>query len=244
MKKVLLLLMLFILLFVNYQPAYSLRALSANYELVLNVPTKRLLLYNKGLLEKEYPVGVGKALTPTPLGEFKITRKISNPAWVNPYRQSNVISSGPSNPIGQYWLGFALNTKNQEYGFHATSDLNSIGKASTHGCIRMYPQHVKELFDLVKIGTAVHIIYNPVEVKEYENKLFIRAYPDIYGYMDDSLYIKFAKNQLTGANLVQEKNLYKAIESKDEKDYFIGWTGAQNTIPTDDSVPDGKGGLN
>ena len=240
MKKVLSLLLVFSLL--NLLPALALRNLAGVYELVLNIPAKKLVLYNRGLAEKEYPVGVGKSLTPTPLGRFKIVRKIHNPAWVNPYRQSTVVPPSETNPIGKYWLGFAMNKKSQEYGFHATTDLSSVGQASTHGCIRMYPEDIKELFGLVKLGTFVHVIYNPVEVKEFQNKLFVRAYPDIYGYMTEEEYLQFAKNQLSGANLVQEQNLYKAIASKDSKDYFIGWTGAEK-LNEQEQGPTEKGRL-
>lgn len=227
----------------SFLPAYSLRSLNQQYELVLNVAAKKLILYNNSQPQKEYPVGVGKSLTPTPLGEFKIVRRIYNPAWVNPYRQSKVIAPGETNPIGQYWLGFAMNKKTQEFGFHATTDLSSVGQASTHGCIRLYPEDMKEVFNLVKVGTLVHVIYNPIEVKEFQNKLFVRVHPDIYNYMSDEEYIKFAKDQLTGANLVKEQNLYKAIASKDGKDYFIGWTGAEQ-LNEQQSGPVEKGKIN
>lgn len=241
MKK-LICLILVICLF-NFMPALALRQLNQGYELVLNVATRKLILYSNHLPFKEYPVGVGKSLTPTPLGEFKVVRRIYNPSWVNPYRQSKVLPPGPNGPIGQYWLGFAMNRKNQEYGFHATGDLNSVGKASTHGCIRLNPNDMKEIFNIISVGTPVHVIYNPIEVKEFQNKLFVRAYPDIYNYMNDEEYLTFAKNQLSGANLVREQNLFKAIASKDEKDYFIGWTGTQE-LNEQDTGPVEKGRLN
>ena len=227
----------------SFLPALSLRALNESYELVLNIPAKKLFLFNRGEVIKEYLVGVGSSLTPTPLGDFKVVRRIHNPAWINPYRQSKIIAPGEANPIGRYWLGFAMNKRNQEYGFHATMDLNSIGKASTHGCIRLYPQDMQELFNLVGVNTPVHVIYNPVEVQEFQNKLFVRVYPDIYNYMEEQEFIKFAKNQLSGANLVQEQNLYKAIASKDGKDYFIGWTGTDQ-LNGQESGPIEKGKLN
>ena len=240
MKKLLLL-----LLFLAYStiPAFSLRPLNAGYELVLNVAAKKLTVYSNGAPVKEYPVGVGTATTPTPLGEFKVVRRIYNPAWVNPYHQSKVTSPGDHNPIGQYWIGFALNKKNQEFGIHSTRDLNSIGKASTHGCVRMYSENMKELFNLVNIHTPIHVIYNPVEVKEFQNRLFIKVHPDIYSYMSNDEYIKFAKNQLSGANLVKEENLYTAISNRDEKDYFIGWTGAEK-LNDQEAGPVDKGKLN
>ena len=136
-----------------------------------------------------------------------------------------------------------MNKKNQEYGFHSTQDLNSVGQASTHGCIRLYPEDMKELFGLVKVGIRVHVIYNPVEVKEFQNRLFVRTHPDIYNYMTDEEYLQFAKSQLSGANLVEEKNLYKAIANKDGKDYFIGWTGTER-LNEPEIGPVNKGKLN
>ena len=235
--------LLFLVMFLAIQPCSALRKLNQGYELILNVAAKKLILYTNGVEVKEYPVGVGKSLTPTPLGEFEIVRRIQNPAWVNPYRQSKIVPPSANGPIGQYWLGFALNKKSQEYGFHGTSDLSSVGQASTHGCIRLYPQDMEELFNLISLGTVVHVIYNPVEVKEFQNKLFVRVHPDIYSYMTEEEYLKFAKNQLTGANLVREQNLYKAIASKDGKDYFIGWTGAEQ-LNDQDQGPVEKGKLN
>ena len=243
MKKILISLFVVSLFTFSFLPAFSLRTLNESYELVLNIPARKLLLFNSGSVIKEYSVGVGSSLAPTPLGEFKIVRRIHNPAWVNPYRQSKIIAPGETNPIGRYWLGFAMNKKNQEYGFHATTDLNSVGKASTHGCIRLYPQDMQELFNLVSVNTSVHVIYNPVEVQEFQNKLFVRVYPDIYNYMEEQEFIRFAKNQLSGANLVQEQNLYKAIASKDGKDYFIGWTGTDQLNELE-SGPVEKGKLN
>ena len=242
MKRVLVFLLIVSLF--DFLPAFSLRTLNEGYELVLNIPAKKLLLFDRGgTVIKEYAVGVGSSLTPTPLGDFKIVRRINNPSWINPYRQSKIIAPGETNPIGRYWLGFAMNKKNQEYGFHATSDLNSIGKASTHGCIRLYPQDMQELFNLVSVNIPVHVIYNPVEVQEFQNKLFVRVYPDIYNYMEETEFLRFAKNQLSGANLVQEQNLYKAIANKDGKDYFIGWTGAEE-LNDQESGPVEKGKLN
>lgn len=244
MKKLFLTLLVFVLGLSQLLPAYSLRTLNAGYELVLNVPTRKLLLFNRGVLEKEYMVGVGKSLTPTPIGHFKVVRRILNPAWVNPYRQSKVIESGASNPIGKYWLGFAMNKKNQEFGFHSTSNLDSLGEASTHGCVRLHPKEMEELYNLVSVGTPVHVIYNPIEVKEYENKLFVKVFPDIYNYMNEEMYLSFAKNQLSGANLVQEDNLYKAISNKDAKDYFIGWTGAKELNEQDEGITNKNSSIN
>ena len=92
MKKTLISLFVISLFALSFLPAFSLRALNESYELVLNIPANKLLLFNRGAVIKEYTVGVGSSLTPTPLGDFKVVRRIHNPAWVNPYKQSKIIS--------------------------------------------------------------------------------------------------------------------------------------------------------
>lgn len=86
-----------------------------------------------------YPIAVGKPATPTPLGVYNILTKIVNPGGV----------------LGTRWLG--LNIPNGPYGIHGTFKPDSIGKAISNGCIRLYNHDVEELFSLVRIGTTVII---------------------------------------------------------------------------------------
>jgi len=95
-------------------------------------------------------VAVGKAATPTPQGEFRIINRIPNPTW---YWPGKIVGPGKDNPLGSRWMG--LNAPG--FGIHGTNAPQSIGKAASHGCIRMRKRDLEELFDLVTVGITVEL---------------------------------------------------------------------------------------
>lgn len=100
---------------------------------------RKLYLEDGQRTGRVYPIAVGKPSTPTPLGACHIITKIVNPGGV----------------LGTRWLG--LDIPNGPYGIHGTFQPDSIGKAVSNGCIRLYNNNVEELFSLVRIGTTVII---------------------------------------------------------------------------------------
>ena len=68
-----------------------------------------------------------------------------------------MIPAGPDNPLGTRWIG--LSTKG--YGIHGTNVEDSIGKAASHGCIRMHRTDLEELFAQVEVGDEVEIRAEP-----------------------------------------------------------------------------------
>lgn len=118
--------------------------------IVVSLADRKLALFEGGRLVKSYDVAVGKASTPSPRGEFVIARRIANPTWYGPHK---VVGPGKANPVGTRWIG--LNVKG--YGIHGTNVPSSIGKAASHGCIRMRNADVEELFQLVEPGVAVEL---------------------------------------------------------------------------------------
>ncbi|MED1467762.1 L,D-transpeptidase family protein [Bacillus salipaludis] len=107
------------------------------YSIDVSVGKRRLALYHNGKLVKIFPIAVGKMLTNTPTGEFVIVN-----------RQMN-----PGGPFGVMWLSLSK----QGYGIHGTNNPSSIGKAVSHGCVRMYNRDVLQLSDTVPNGTRVVI---------------------------------------------------------------------------------------
>ncbi|MFD2617837.1 L,D-transpeptidase [Terrilactibacillus laevilacticus] len=97
----------------------------------------KLKLFDDDTLIKEYPIAVGKILTPTPVGTYTIINKQPN----------------PGGPYGAFWMGLSK----PHYGIHGTNNPASIGKDVSLGCIRMYNQDVLELSTRVPIGTKVKI---------------------------------------------------------------------------------------
>lgn len=105
--------------------------------IIVDLSDRRLHLLQDGRVVRSYPVGIGKMLTGTPTGEFKVVNK-------EPH---------PGGPFGAFWIGLSK----PHYGIHGTNDPSSIGKLVSHGCIRMYNRDVLELERQVPIGTPVTI---------------------------------------------------------------------------------------
>ncbi|HNV87225.1 MAG TPA: L,D-transpeptidase family protein [Candidatus Omnitrophota bacterium] len=121
------------------------------YVLVVDKSEKKLLWTRDGETLKSYPVSIGREETDTPEGEFTIVNKVVNPIWYRLNQQYPPDS--PENLLGSRWMG--LNVKG--YGIHGTKRPGNIGKAVSHGCVRMLNKDVEELFQWVPVGTKVMI---------------------------------------------------------------------------------------
>ena len=119
-------------------------------QIIVSIPDRQLALIEEGRVLKIYSVAVGAEVSPSPEGEFTVMSRLENPGY---YKPGTVIAPGKSNPLGTRWMG--LNKKG--YGIHGTNLPNSIGKAASHGCIRMRQQDLEELFALVRVGDKVQL---------------------------------------------------------------------------------------
>ena len=119
-------------------------------EIDLSEHACRLLL--DGRFFKRYDVGVGKPDSPTPPGEYTIDVMEKNPDW---YTADGKIPFGdPRNELGTRWMGWSLDS----FGIHGTSNPSSIGKDSSHGCVRMRNEDVEELYDFLPYKTKVKVV--------------------------------------------------------------------------------------
>ncbi len=118
--------------------------------LLVSITDCKLALIENGEVKKIYSVAVGKKSTPSPTGSFHVVTRLTNPGY---YHKGKVVPPGPQNPLGVRWIG--LDQKG--YGIHGTNEPKSIGKAASHGCIRMSKADVVELFTLVQSGDEVQI---------------------------------------------------------------------------------------
>ncbi|HEY9692954.1 MAG TPA: L,D-transpeptidase [Oculatellaceae cyanobacterium] len=133
------------------KPAKNLKRLE------IKLSTRKVTLYQGKKPIKSYRVAVGRRGWETPTGKFKVKNMVRNPTWISPFTGAVIPGGTSKNPLGQYWIGFWTNGKNW-IGFHGTPSTASIGKAASHGCIRMYNRDVQELFKQVKIGTPVTVV--------------------------------------------------------------------------------------
>lgn len=116
------------------------KAPEGELSIVINTYKRTLILYADGEVFKTYPVAIGKPSTKSPIGEWAIITKSKD--W--------------GGGFGTRWLG--LNVPWGIYGIHGTNKPWSIGRAASHGCIRMFNRDVEELFEWVPRKTRVKII--------------------------------------------------------------------------------------
>jgi lipoprotein-anchoring transpeptidase ErfK/SrfK len=133
----------------NPQPAPSIKA--TKRVIIVSLEDRKLALVEDGQVKKVYTVAVGKASTPSPVGEFTIERRVANPTYSH---DGKVVPAGPHNPVGTRWMGLSIHG----YGIHGTNEPRSIGKAASHGCIRMARADLEDLYPMVQVGDAVELI--------------------------------------------------------------------------------------
>ena len=119
--------------------------------IVVSLEDRKLALVEDGQVLKVYPVAIGKPATPSPVGTFTVKSHVKNPTYSHDGR---VILPGPGNPVGTRWMGLSL----KGYGIHGTNEPKSIGKAASHGCIRMAKADLEELFPMVMVGDTVELV--------------------------------------------------------------------------------------
>ncbi|MBW3608155.1 MAG: L,D-transpeptidase/peptidoglycan binding protein [Actinobacteria bacterium] len=118
---------------------------------------KQARVFRRGNLVKTYTVAVGTAEYPTPTGRYVVQTMQKNPAWNVPQSEwagalagQTIPSGDPRNPLVARWIGI-----NGSVGFHGTASSGSLGTAASHGCIRMAPADVIDLYERVSTGTPV-----------------------------------------------------------------------------------------
>jgi L,D-transpeptidase ErfK/SrfK len=119
-------------------------------QVLVSIADRKLAVLEDGRVLKVFPVAVGATDSPSPAGEFQIINRLTNPTY---YHTGTVIPAGPANPLGTRWMG--LNLKG--YGIHGTNAPRSIGKAASHGCIRLSKRDLEQLFEMVRVGDTVAI---------------------------------------------------------------------------------------
>lgn len=182
-------------------------------ELVLNVPTNRLLVYEDGEHTRTYKVSIGLPGYETPPGEYNIRNVIWNPWWHPPdseWAQGREIESpGPANPMGRIKLYFA-----PLLYIHGTVETASLGRPASRGCVRMRND------DLIELTRLIHSYASPKVSPELIDRLeashtetrtigldravkftahysiaavndgFLVIYPDVYGLLDEQVRVE------------------------------------------------------
>ncbi len=132
-----------------------------------------------------YPIGIGRLGWSTPLGTTRITQKVANPTWTPPQSIRDehaargdilppVIPAGPDNPLGLFALRLGFTTG--AYLIHGTNKAYGVGMRVSHGCIRLYPDHIEHLFSLVRPGTAVRVMNQAYKLGVRGGEYYLEAH--------------------------------------------------------------------
>jgi L,D-transpeptidase ErfK/SrfK len=156
--------------------------------IVVNVAAMRIYYFPPAKAgEKQvvytYPIGIGKVGWSTPEGKTKVVSKQKNPEWrptasIRAEHKKNgeilpaVVPAGPDNPLGTHkmtlgWPSYLIHGTNKPYG---------VGLRSSHGCLRLYPEDIPRLFDMVGPGTQVQVVNQPFVFGWHGDELYLQAY--------------------------------------------------------------------
>jgi len=153
--------------------------------IVVNLPEMRLYDFSGGKdYIMTYAVSIGRSEWATPLGTLRVIQRSERPTWTPPASVRQVLAAqgeilpavvppGPDNPLGE----FALRLSNPSYLIHGTNWPEGIGMRATHGCIRLGPADIEHLFARTPLGTAVHIVNEPVKAGWDGDTLYLEAHP-------------------------------------------------------------------
>lgn len=174
---------------------------------VVNIPEMRLYYYHPRKSDgtqtvTTFPVGLGRDEWRTPQGKFKIRGKTVNPTWnippsiqkerieKNGYTETSIPGGSPDNPLGKHRIELTL----PMYMIHGTNIPWGVGMQVSHGCIRLYPEDIEQLFPMVPVGAAGQFVYEPVKIGARNGRIYAEIHKDIYGMVP--AYFSTARNIL------------------------------------------------
>ncbi len=204
---------------------------SRGRNMIVNTGEMRLYYYtNHDTQVYTFPIGMGVLDFKTPSGMFRVIEKKTKPAWHIPkslqakYGMA-VMPPGPDNPLGDYKLTLSWG----DYGIHGTHMPLGVGRLVSHGCTRMYPEHIKQLFPLVPVGATVEYIYQPAQVGFKHGRIYLSVHEDLYFKIRSMLL--HVLNLLESRGLAEQVDMRKVMQVVEE----------QKGMPVD--VTRGGGGL-
>ncbi len=172
-------------------PKRRLLPMAARSGIVINLPEHRLYYFpparpGTAAEVRSYPVSIGKMDWNTPLGSTRIVQKVRNPPWYPPKSVRDehakrgdvlpaMVPAGPDNPLGLFAM--RLGIPGGAYLIHGTNRPAGVGMQVTHGCMRLYPEDIEELFGAVSVDTPVSIVNQPFKIGWHAGQLWIEVHP-------------------------------------------------------------------
>jgi len=200
--------------------------------IVLNVPEFRLYYFpdDDGSRVFTYPISVGRQEWNTPLGRATVVRKTELPTWYPPESVRtehaergdplpSVVPPGPDNPLGEHAIYLSM----PGYLIHGTNEPRGLGMRVSHGCIRMFPEDIAALFQMVDPSETVMIVNQPYKLGWGEGGLFLEAHPP---FVEES-------EEWTATELTR---LYVGATS--ERNVQVRWNQAEAVMTASSGMPE------
>ncbi len=180
--------------------------------IIINKSTNQLGYFHNGELVQVFAVGTGRSNSLTPEGSFIIVNKIKN----RPYYKKNIPGGHPRNPLGNRWLGLnARGTNGTTYAIHGNNNSASIGKYVSGGCVRMYNDEVRWLFEQVELYTPVIIGHYSANFEEAAKKVGYQLRGPIEVFMEgEQLKLENPPLLVNNHVLVPLRAIFSALGAK------------------------------
>lgn len=148
---------------------------------VINLAEMRMFIFTSPFKPPlTFPIGIGRDGLKTPVGVTQVVRKKEGPIWTPTDRMRRedptlppFVEPGPDNPMGTHalYLGF------QTIAIHGTNKPYGIGRRVSSGCIRMFPEDITRVYDLVPVGAKVTVVDQPIKAGWIGDRLFLEVHP-------------------------------------------------------------------
>lgn len=218
--------------------------------LVINLAAMRLFYYpprkDKAAPVEviTHPIGIGRVGWSTPEGKTKIVSRVKDPSWTPPasVRKEHAengdplpakVPPGPDNPLGRHMMRLGW----PSYLMHGTNKPYGVGMRVSHGCIRLYPEDIKGLYDDIPVGTSVTVVNQPYLLGWSRDVLLVQAYGPLE---DDERNWEHGPASLRKKGAKSRSPLWKRIVAADQS---INWDAARtvSASPTGLPIPVSKG---
>lgn len=215
---------------------------------IVNLSELRLYYYpaDKPGIVETYPVSVGREEFATPVGITRTTVKVKDPAWAPPSSMRreaaergepapSVVPPGPDNPLGEHAILLAM----PSYLIHGTNRPDGVGMRVSRGCIRMYPEDIKSLYERLPSGTQVNLMDAPFKAGfATDGTLFVQSFPQLEENVEGFEPLLNALERVTELTdndvEIDAELIQRAVEAPDGQ--FIALFGPQAPKPEPEPV--------
>ena len=195
---------------------------------VINLADMRLYAFVNGdEAPTTFPIGVGREGLNTPIGRTKVTRKKEGPTWTPTPRMRREdpelkphYPPGPDNPLGTHALYLGWPT----YAIHGTNKPFGIGRRISSGCIRMYPENIIKLFNMIPVGTSVQVVNQPIKLAWINDRLFLEAHPE----MEQA--IQMEEYGIVTSPKLSEEDLKRIVAAAGDYEHKLRWPAIRMAI--------------